>query len=149
VAEGLAAPERQAADSESTTTLTRPDRARRPRCRPDRRPSDHSRLPRACQIISCSGGDLSRSVHLTIARHVEKSVWPEKAAATDVVLVHGEFVDGSGWQAVHAALRRKGYRVSDVQSPTLSLADDVAATKRTMAAISGPVVLVGHSYGGW
>ena len=72
----------------------------------------------------------------------------QEAAATDVVLVHGGFVDGSGWQAVHAALRRKGYRVSVVQNPTLSLADDVAVTKRTIAALSGPVVLVGHSYGG-
>jgi pimeloyl-ACP methyl ester carboxylesterase len=66
----------------------------------------------------------------------------------NVVLVHGGFVDGSGWEGVYKALKRNGYVVSIVQNPTLSLADDVAVTKRTLAAQSGPVILVGHSYGG-
>ena len=66
----------------------------------------------------------------------------------NVVLVHGGFVDGSGWEAVHAALKRSGYPVSVVQNPTTSLADDVAATKRALAAIESPAILVGHSYGG-
>jgi pimeloyl-ACP methyl ester carboxylesterase len=65
-----------------------------------------------------------------------------------VVLVHGGFVDGSGWQGVYEHLARDGYSVNVVQNPTLSLADDVAATKRAIDAAPNPVVLVGHSYGG-
>ena len=66
----------------------------------------------------------------------------------NVVLVHGGFVDGSGWQGVYKALKKNGYNVSIVQNPTNSLADDVAVTKRTLAAQDGPAILVGHSYGG-
>jgi pimeloyl-ACP methyl ester carboxylesterase len=66
----------------------------------------------------------------------------------NVVLVHGGFVDGSGWQGVYDTLKKDGYAVSVVQNPTISLADDVAVTKRTLAAQDGPVILVGHSYGG-
>ena len=65
-----------------------------------------------------------------------------------IVLVHGGFVDGSGWEDVYKILKKDGYRVSIVQNPTLSLADDVAATKRIIARESAPVILVGHSYGG-
>lgn len=65
-----------------------------------------------------------------------------------IVLVHGGFVDGSGWQGVHDVLVAGGFRVSIVQNPTLSLEGDVAATRRVIEAQSGPVVLVGHSYGG-
>jgi pimeloyl-ACP methyl ester carboxylesterase len=65
-----------------------------------------------------------------------------------VVLVHGGFVDGSGWEGVYNSLRKDGYTVSVIQNPTISLADDVATTKRTISAQDGPVVLVGHSYGG-
>jgi len=70
------------------------------------------------------------------------------AATGAVVLVHGGFVDGSGWEDVYKILRKAGYSVSIVQNPTLSLEDDVAVTKRAIAAQSGPVLLVGHSYGG-
>jgi len=66
----------------------------------------------------------------------------------NVVLVHGGFVDGSGWQGVYETLKKDGYAVSIVQNPTISLADDVAVTKRTLAAQDGPSILVGHSYGG-
>src|ERR1700674_4749044 len=66
----------------------------------------------------------------------------------NIVLVHGGLVDGSGWKGVYKALKKDGYTVLIVQNPTISLADDVAATKRAIAAQSGPVVLVGHSYGG-
>jgi pimeloyl-ACP methyl ester carboxylesterase len=65
-----------------------------------------------------------------------------------IVLVHGGFVDGSGWAGVYRNLRKDGYEVSVVQNPTLSLADDVAVTRRAIAALDGPVLLVGHSYGG-
>jgi len=70
------------------------------------------------------------------------------AAIGTIVLVHGGFVDGSGWEDVYKILRKASYSVSIVQNPTLSLEDDVAVTKRVIAAQSGPVVLVGHSYGG-
>src|SRR6185436_11200342 len=66
----------------------------------------------------------------------------------NIVLVHGGFVDGSGWQGVHKALKKQGYAVTIVQNPTFSLADDVAVTRRALAAQNGPVILVGHSYGG-
>jgi len=65
-----------------------------------------------------------------------------------IVLVHGGFVDGAGWEGVYRILKKDGYKVSIVQNPTLSLADDVAVTKRTLASHDGPVILVGHSYGG-
>jgi pimeloyl-ACP methyl ester carboxylesterase len=65
-----------------------------------------------------------------------------------VVLVHGGFVDGSGWADVHRLLRADGFDVAVVQNPTLSLSDDVAATKRVLDEKTGPVILVGHSYGG-
>ena len=65
-----------------------------------------------------------------------------------VVLVHGGFVDGSGWEDVYKILKKGGYDVSIVQNPTISLADDVAVTKRVLAKQRLPVILVGHSYGG-
>jgi pimeloyl-ACP methyl ester carboxylesterase len=65
-----------------------------------------------------------------------------------VALVHGGFVDGSGWQGVYEQLKKDGYNVAVVQNPTLSLADDVAVTRRVIEAQSEPVILVGHSYGG-
>jgi pimeloyl-ACP methyl ester carboxylesterase len=66
----------------------------------------------------------------------------------NVVLVHGGFVDGAGWEGVYGILKKDGYNVSVVQNPTLSLAGDVAATKLVLAAQDQPVILVGHSYGG-
>jgi pimeloyl-ACP methyl ester carboxylesterase len=69
-------------------------------------------------------------------------------AGVAVVLVHGGFVDGSGWEGVYQILKRNGHDVAVVQNSTASLADDVAATRRVLAAQKGPVVLVGHSYGG-
>ena len=70
------------------------------------------------------------------------------AIALSIVLVHGGFVDGSGWEGVTNILKKDGYAVTVVQNPTLSLEDDVAVTKRAIAAQKGPVLLVGHSYGG-
>jgi pimeloyl-ACP methyl ester carboxylesterase len=69
-------------------------------------------------------------------------------AIRNIVLVHGAFVDGSGWQAVYDHLTADGYRVAVVQNPTLSLAGDVAATRQVLDGLDGPAVLVGHSYGG-
>lgn len=66
----------------------------------------------------------------------------------NIVLVHGAWADGSGWQRVHDLLRSRGYHVSIVQNPLTSLADDVAAVDRVLARQDGPVLLVGHSYGG-
>jgi len=66
----------------------------------------------------------------------------------NVVLVHGGFVDGSGWEGVYKVLKKDGFSVTIVQNPTLSLAGDVAVTKRALAAQGGQAILVGHSYGG-
>jgi len=66
----------------------------------------------------------------------------------NIVLVHGGFVDGSGWEGVYRVLKQDGYDVSIVQNPTISLDGDVAATKGVLAGQDGPAILVGHSYGG-
>ena len=68
--------------------------------------------------------------------------------ALSILLIHGGFVDGSGWEDVYGILKKDGYNVTIVQNPTVSLADDVAVTKRLIAEQQGPVLLVGHSYGG-
>jgi|SRR5882757_6115454 len=70
------------------------------------------------------------------------------ARPNNVVLVHGGFVDGAGWQQVYHLLRQQGFNVSIVQNPTLSLAGDVAATAQILDVQDGPTILVGHSYGG-
>jgi len=70
------------------------------------------------------------------------------ATTPAVVLIHGGFVDGSGWRGVYDRLRALGHRVAVVQNPTVSLEGDVAATKQVLDELDGPVVLVGHSYGG-
>src|SRR6266850_3699224 len=66
----------------------------------------------------------------------------------NVALVHGGFVDGSGWEGVYRLLTQDGFDVSVVQNPTLSLADDNAVTRRVLDKQDGPTILVGHSYGG-
>jgi pimeloyl-ACP methyl ester carboxylesterase len=70
------------------------------------------------------------------------------AAVKNIVLVHGGLVDGSGWMGVYKTRKKDGYTVTIVQNPTISLADDVAVAKRAIAEQNGPVILVGHSYGG-
>jgi pimeloyl-ACP methyl ester carboxylesterase len=79
--------------------------------------------------------------------HMEMSM-NDGSAPVAIVLVHGGFVDGSGWQGVYSLLKKDGYSVSIVQNPTLSLEGDVAATRRVVDAQPEPVILVGHSYGG-
>jgi pimeloyl-ACP methyl ester carboxylesterase len=73
---------------------------------------------------------------------------PLRQPARNVVLVHGAFADGSGWRGVYDELTARGYRVSIVQNPLTSFADDVAATRRVLDRQDGPTILVGHSYGG-
>ena len=68
--------------------------------------------------------------------------------AKNIVLVHGAFADGSGWRGVHEELTKRGYRVTIVQNPLTSLADDVASTVRVLDRQDGPTILVGHSWGG-
>src|SRR5215813_12881408 len=79
---------------------------------------------------------------------LKKGTTMAKESTMTIVLVHGGFVDGSGWENVYQILKKDGYNVAIVQHPTISLADDVAATKRVIHAQNGPVILVGHSYGG-
>ena len=87
--------------------------------------------------------------HSTTDRKQEDMVaGTQTSAAVSVVLVHGGFVDGAGWEGVYDILRKDGFKVSVVQNPTTSLADDVAATRRVLAQQEGQVILVGHSYGG-
>ncbi len=73
---------------------------------------------------------------------------PDNQVVRNVVLVHGAFADGSGWRGVYDDLSARGYRVTIVQNPLTSLADDVDATRRVLARQQGPSILVGHSYGG-
>jgi len=73
---------------------------------------------------------------------------PSVKARPTILLIHGGFVDGSGWQGVYKRLRKDGYAVTIVQNPTTSLKEDVAFTRRAIDASGGPVILVGHSYGG-
>src|SRR2546428_2494758 len=70
------------------------------------------------------------------------------APVMNIVLVHGAWVDGSGWRPVYDILVRDGYNVSVAQHPLTGLDADVAATKRILERLDGPCILVGHSYGG-
>ena len=87
----------------------------------------------------------AQAAHLTAQSQAQSQQNP---ARPTIVLVHGGFVDGSGWAGVFEILRKDGYNVAVVQNPTLSLAGDVAATRSVIDAQAGPVILVGHSYGG-
>lgn len=94
---------------------------------------------------------LIRTISAAIGLGLMLAVAPFPASAEgikNIVIVHGAFADGSGWRKVSDILSAKGYRVSIVQEPETSLADDVAATRRVLALQDGPAVLVGHSYGG-
>ena len=90
------------------------------------------------------------ALSLSPAAQSAEQVMPDKprAQARNVVLVHGAFADGSGWRGVYDELTARGYRVTIVQNPLTSLADDVAATRRALDRQDGPAVLVGHSWGG-
>jgi pimeloyl-ACP methyl ester carboxylesterase len=85
---------------------------------------------------------------LPSAHAVDPGSTPLRGEVHNVVLVHGAFADGAGWRAVHDDLVARGYRVSIVQNPLTSLADDVQATRRVLDRQDGPAILVGHSWGG-
>jgi pimeloyl-ACP methyl ester carboxylesterase len=91
---------------------------------------------------------LAATAVLATSTPLAADIAESSAGIKNVVLVHGAFADGSGWSQVYRGLREGGYNVTIVQNPTTSLADDVAATKLAISQLSGPVVLVGHSYGG-
>ena len=88
------------------------------------------------------------AVALMFTGVIARSQTVSAPAVKNIVLVHGGFVDGSGWEGVYKILTKKGYHVTVVQNPTITLEDDVAVTKRAIDAQEGPVILVGHSYGG-
>lgn len=85
---------------------------------------------------------------LALAATVGHAATTAPGPIRNVVLVHGAFADGSGWEDVTKILQKDGYNVSVVQQPETSFEDDVKATQRTLASLDGPIVLVGHSYGG-
>ena len=90
---------------------------------------------------------IAAAATLTAPAHAQTPSTDARSAA-NIVLVHGAFADGSGWRGVYDELTQRGYRVTIVQNPLTSLADDVAATRRVLDRQSGPTILVGHSWGG-
>ena len=101
----------------------------------------------AAFALAAQAADLTAQSQSRSQQDVDRGS-PQSTARPTIVLVHGGFVDGSGWAPVFEILRRDGYNVAIVQNPTISLAGDVAATKSVIDAQPGPVILVGHSYGG-
>ena len=101
-------------------------------------------MPNPLIRLACSAMVAAAGISSASAAFADTAT-PKKAS---VILVHGAFVDGSGWKGVYNILKRDGYDVTVVQNSTTLLADDVAATRRAIEATNGPVVLVGHSYGG-
>jgi pimeloyl-ACP methyl ester carboxylesterase len=91
---------------------------------------------------------LSAAAALATPTNAQSTGSTEGSAVRNIVLVHGAFADGSGWRKVHENLTARGYRVTIVQNPLTSFADDVAATRRVLDRQIGPVILVGHSWGG-
>ncbi|AEH86836.1 alpha/beta hydrolase [Mesorhizobium opportunistum] len=91
---------------------------------------------------------IAAAVGLTLGVNATAAFAANTKPTKSIVLVHGGFVDGSGWEGVYEILKKDGYDVTIVQNPTISLADDVAVTRRAIAAAPNPVILVGHSYGG-
>jgi pimeloyl-ACP methyl ester carboxylesterase len=105
-------------------------------------------MSRAIQVRRAGFGMLPIIAVMFGYQEVGMSQATANGGVKNVVLVHGGFVDGSGWQGVYDHLKKDGYNVTIVQNPTTSLADDVAVTTRALAAQAGPAILVGHSYGG-
>ena len=84
----------------------------------------------------------------SVMPRASQAQWTHEPAVKNIVLVHGAWADGSCWSKVIVLLEAKGFHVVAVQNPLTSLPDDVAATQRALAALDGPAILVGHSYGG-
>src|SRR5918999_3253183 len=142
---GMAASRRQSANRQGTSRWS--SGACRVRCGPGSG-SPSSKTTRAVNRIVDAVRPrhfISRRVPPTGGRNLTTMSIPTRP---NVVLVHGGFVDGSGWQGVYDRLKADGYNVAVVQNPTVSLEGDVAATKQVLDDLDGPVVLVGHSYGG-
>ena len=91
---------------------------------------------------------IAAAVGLALGVNATTAFAADAKQTKSIILVHGGFVDGSGWEGVYDILKKDGYDVTIVQNPTTSLADDVAVTKRAIAATPNQVILVGHSYGG-
>ncbi|MET0429073.1 MAG: alpha/beta hydrolase [Microvirga sp.] len=102
-----------------------------------------TRITNSIVIATIATAALSGAVSAMAAEAI-----PAGQAVKNVVLVHGAFADGSGWKNVYDDLSKRGYRVTIVQNPLTSLEDDVAATRRALERQDGPVILVGHSWGG-
>jgi pimeloyl-ACP methyl ester carboxylesterase len=98
-------------------------------------------------MLRTNSGVISALVAIAMAV-VAGTCAAQMAPARNIVLVHGAFVTGAGWKPVYDILVRDGFNVSIAQHPLTSFADDVAAVDRTLAMTDGPIVLVGHSYGG-
>jgi len=94
-------------------------------------------------LIAIAGFFLTAMFHTGAVAQTKSST-----GVRNIVIVHGAWADGSSWSKVIPLLQAKGFHVVAVQNPLTSLADDVAATKRAIASQNGPVLLVGHSYGG-
>ncbi|CAH2779781.1 MAG: Probable signal peptide protein [uncultured Paraburkholderia sp.] len=104
-------------------------------------------MPTAASATRAASAAASAAAPSAKTAAPQSAATPMTGPVRNVVLVHGAFVDGSIWNGVVAKLQQKGYRVSSVQNPLTSLADDVAATRRVLARQQGPTILVGHSWG--
>ena len=91
---------------------------------------------------------LASAATLALGMSVNGVAAADHSPIKSIILVHGGFVDGAGWEGVYYILKKDGYNVTVVQNPTITLPDDVAVTRRAIAAANGKVILVGHSYGG-
>lgn len=100
------------------------------------------------RTLATAAAPLALALGATPALAQQTAATHAEPAAKSIVLVHGAFADGSGWADVYKILTRDGYQVTIVQNPLTAFADDVAATRRAIAAANGKVILVGHSYGG-
>src|SRR5258708_34268861 len=107
----------------------------------------HNAIPMGLRTRIIDGAMAIMAILLSIGEHTMAQT-KSTTVVKNIVLVHGGLVDGSGWKDVYKILKKDGYTVSIVQEPTISLPDDAAVTKRVIDGQNGPVILVGHSYGG-
>src|ERR1700682_3558937 len=103
---------------------------------------------RLCARVSRAHGSLKASDAPRTRQERPSTKGIHMSEVRNITLVHGGFVDGSGWEGVYRLLLQEGFQVHVVQNPTLSLYDDAAVTRRVLDQQDGPTILVGHSYGG-